>query len=148
MTAEGSSAGRRMPLVGYAVIAVFLGILAAGTFVMLGLSVSACFVVQVLRCFSISRDTGRFLLKMIEMWSLPALAVALLVAMIVQFRGPVVWWKVFLAAALVAISEMLLESINQGDLYETPFFVAQGLVLFIGAQLSLLISRRLRRFPI
>jgi hypothetical protein len=137
-----------MPLFGYAVIAVFLGVLTTGTLVMLGLSVSACFVVQVLRCFSISRDTGRFLFKMIEMWSLPALAVALLVAIVVQFRGPVVWWKVFLAAALVAISEMLLESINQDELYETPFFVAQGLVLFIGAQLSLRIGRRLRRFPI
>jgi len=146
--AEGNPNGLRMPFFGCAVIAVFPGNLTAGTLVMLGLSVSACFVIRVLPCFSISRDTGRFLLKMIGMWSLPALAVALLVAMIIQFRGSVLWWNVLLVAALVSISEFLVVAISQGDTYDTPFFIAQGLVLFIGAQLSLFVSRRVARFPI
>jgi len=146
--AEGNPNGLRMPFFGCAVIAVFPGNLTAGTLVMLGLSVSACFVIRVLPCFSISRDTGRFLLKMIGMWSLPALAVALLVAMIIQFRGSVLWWNVLLVAALVSISEFLVVAISQGDTYDTPFFIVQGLVLFIEAQLSLFVSRRVARFPI
>jgi phosphatidylglycerophosphate synthase len=84
---------------------------------------------------------------MIEMWSLPALAVALLVAIIVQFRGSLVWWKVLLVAALISISECFLVAIQRGGLYDASFFVAKGLVLFIGAQLSLLICRKVGRFP-
>ena len=48
------------------------------------------------------------MLKMMQMWSLPALIVALLIAMIVQFRGSVVWWNVVLVAALVSTTIGLL----------------------------------------
>jgi hypothetical protein len=81
---------------------------------------------------------------MIQIWSLPAFAVALLVATIVQFRGSVVWWNVLLVAALVSV----VEAIRMGDLYEAPFVLAVSLVLFVGAQLSRIITRWVGKLPI
>ena len=88
------------------------------------------------------------MLKMMQMWSLPVLIVALLIAMIVQFRGSVVWWNVVLVAALVSISGFALLAGRMGDMEDASFFLAVSLVLIVGFQLSRLISRLIGKYPI
>ena len=88
------------------------------------------------------------MLKMMQMWSLPVLIVALLIAMIVQFRGSVVWWNVVLVAALVSISGFALLAGRMGDMEDASFFLAVSLVLIVGIQLSRLISRLIGKYPI
>jgi hypothetical protein len=148
VSADRSLVSLRMSRVGYTLITVFVGTLSTGTLVVLCFSISACFLSRVIRCFSISRDAAGFMLKMMQMWSLPALIVALLMAMIVQFRGSVVWWNVVLVAGLVSISGFALSVGRTGDLEDASFFVAVSLVLIVGIQLSRLISRLIGKYPI
>lgn len=142
---EDASAGRQHALrFGYTLITVLVGTMTTGIFVILGLSVSWCFVSPVSRCFSVSKDAAFLLLRATEMWFAPALVVGILIAMTAHFRGIVVWWIVLLVAVLVAASVFLMASPEEAPV----FFLAESAVLFVGIQLSRWISRLVGRFPI
>jgi hypothetical protein len=82
------------------------------------------------------------------MWFLSALAVAVLIAMTAQLRGAVIWWNVLLIAAAVSISEFLINAFTMKDLQDAPWFLAVTIVLFVGVQLSRLVSWLVGRVPI
>ncbi|MCC8963148.1 hypothetical protein H8A95_12720 [Bradyrhizobium sp. Pear76] len=129
---------------GYTTVVVSLGTLITGSLVMLGWSASLCFLSRVIRCFSFSRDFAGFFLKMIQIWSLPALVVGVLVAFIAKVRGSVAWWNVLAVVALVCTAEFALSKFNDA----ASLFLAQGLVLFVGVQLSRVGSRMVGKYPI
>ena len=115
----------------------------AGIVVMLGLMASACVVTRVIRCFSISRDTVPAIFSAAKIWFFPALLIAFLIAMIAHVRNFLVWWTV-LIAALVSMVVWVLILLTLGAIYlsDAPVPLLVGsVVLFVGAQLSIVIAR-------
>jgi hypothetical protein len=82
---------------------------------------------------------GWFALKVL---SLPAFVAALLVTMVLQVRGFVVWWNVLVASLISALVTGLIDRAPV-EPAEVFFLFVPGLILFAGAQASLLISNRL-----
>ncbi|MGY8682274.1 hypothetical protein Q2941_31525 [Bradyrhizobium sp. UFLA05-153] len=114
---------------------------------MLAASASACFLSHVIRCFSISRDLIGFSWFALKGLSLPAVVTALLVTMILQIRGVVAWWNVLVASLLSAFVFCLIDRVPLLSGEVLLIFVL-GLILFVGAQASLLIRHRLARSSI
>jgi hypothetical protein len=127
----------------YVTAIIFSGTLIAGIVVMLSLMASACVVSRVIRCFSISRDTVPAILGAAKIWFFPALIIAFLIAMIVHVQNFLVWWTV-LIAALVSMVMWVLILLILGAIYlsDAPVPLLVGsVVLFVGAQLSIVIAR-------
>ena len=147
--AEGNQYSRRPQLVrlGYVLTIVFTGTLTTGILVAIGFSASGCFLSRVIRCFSISRDAVGVTLFGLKVWSLPALIAALLVTAIMHVRGFVVWWNV-LVVALVSMlgSGIVLPAL--GELTAPSLLWFTSLVLFVGVQLSRLVSKWFGGSPI
>jgi hypothetical protein len=123
----------------YVIATVFLAALLTGIIVALGSMASLCFIAPSNRCFSISRDTLTALSIAAKLWWLSALIVAFLVATISEIRGVAPWWSILIAAA---VSMLLVTAIDHVPADEIALFVLVGSpVLFVGVQLSRLISR-------
>ncbi|MBR1203453.1 MULTISPECIES: hypothetical protein [unclassified Bradyrhizobium] len=144
MSVAQGSAGFNVARLGYVTVAIFIGTFITGTAAMLGLSVSACFLSHVIRCFSFSRDFAGFFINMIQLWSFPALIVGLLVAVIAEIRGLVTWWNILPVVVLVCTAEFVLSKFSDAAL----LFLAHGLVLFVGVQLSRVTSRLVGKYRI
>jgi hypothetical protein len=136
------AARQRWLHLGRVFIVIFLGNMVAGTLAVLAFSASGCFLSHAIRCFSISRDLISVSLMALKMWSLPAFVAATLVAIVLQFQGSVVWWNVLIVAFVSAFgTSWLARAPVVPD--EVSLLVVAGLILFAGAQASLLISNRL-----
>jgi len=83
----------------------------------------------------------------LKIWSLPAILVATSVTVISQIRGIVVWWNVLIAAALSMVMSSVAIS-GLAELGTIPLVLITSLVLFVGVQLSRLISNRFSGYPI
>lgn len=125
-------------------VVTFCGTLVAGYLAMLAFSVSGCFLSHVIRCFSISRDLIGFSWFAVKGLSLPAVVVALLVAIFLQIRGSVVWWNVLVASLLSALVIGFVGGASN-EPAEALLLLVVSLILFAGAQVALLISNRLCR---
>lgn len=123
-------------------VVIFCGTLIAGYLAMLAFSASGCFLSHVIRCFSISRDLIGFSWFAVKGLSLPAVVVALLVAIFLQIRGSVVWWNVLVASLL---SALVIGSVGGTSPAEALLQLVVGLIFFAGAQAAVLISNRLCR---
>ena len=140
-------AGQRLQRLGRMFVVILVGTLVAGYLAMLTFSASACFISHVIRCFSISRDLVGLSWFALKSLSLPAVVAAVLITMILQIRGSVVWWNVLVASLLSALVTGFVGRIPI-VLDEMLLLLVVGLILFIGAQASLLISNRLGRSSI
>ncbi|QQO14055.1 hypothetical protein JJB99_32885 [Bradyrhizobium diazoefficiens] len=128
-------------------VLILLGTLVAGYLAMLAFSASGCFLSQVVRCFSISRDLIGFSWFALKALSLPTVIAAVLVTIILQIRGFLVWWNILSASFISALATGLISRVSflSGDVF---FIFVLGLILFAGAQASLLIRNRLDRSSI
>jgi hypothetical protein len=139
---DQGAARQRWLHLGRVFIVIFLGTMVAGTLAVLAFSASGCFLSRAIRCFSISRDLIGASLMALTMWSLPAFVAATFVAIVLQFQGFVVWWNVLIVAFVSAFAtSWLARAPVVPD--EVSLLVVAGLILFAGAQASLLISNRL-----
>lgn len=126
---------------GYGLTTIFLGTLAVGILGTFVFSASGCLITSAIRCFSISRDLIGLILLASKMWALPALIVALLVVMVVQIRGFVVWWNVLVAAFMAMFGSSVL-ALAPASVVEPGVLCIASLFLFMGVQISLLINNR------
>ncbi|UGA44235.1 hypothetical protein HU230_0039525 [Bradyrhizobium quebecense] len=145
--AAAKSKSRSLTWWAYALIVIFCGCLITGVLVLFGLSASWCLLSRVARCFSVQHDTLDVALLGLKIWSMPAIFVATLVAAVGQIRGGVVWWNVLIAAALSMLMSSVVIS-GSAELTAFPVLLATTLVLFVGVQLSRLISNRFSGYPI
>src|SRR5438477_10637772 len=99
---DQGAAHQRLPRLSRMFIAILLGTLVAGILAMLAFSASGCFLSHAIRCFSISRDLIGVSWMALKMWSLPAFTAALLVTIVLQVRGFVVWWNVLIVTFISA----------------------------------------------
>jgi hypothetical protein len=139
---DQGAARQRWLHLGRVFIVIFLGTMVAVILAMLAFSASGCFLSHAIRCFSISRDLIGVSLMALKMWSLPAFVAALLVTMVLQFQGFVVWWNILIATFISAFGTSWLARAPVVPDEVSLLFVA-GLILFAGSQVSLLISNRL-----
>ena len=124
-------------------ITVLSGTLITGIAALIAAMASVCIIAPANRCFSVSRDTAGAILNGIELWLSPALVVAVLLVTLARFRSGLTWWKV-LIAAMASMSGYVVAASAMGAiaLSEAFFFILVGcLVLFVGAQLSVLFGR-------
>jgi hypothetical protein len=143
LSGRNQGAGRQqLQRLGRMFFVIFLGALIAGFVAMLAFSASGCFLSHTIRCFSISRDLIGFSWFALKGLSLPAFVAALLVIMILQVRGFVVWWNVLVASFISALVTGLIDRVPV-DPAELFLLLVFGLILFAGAQASLLINNRL-----
>jgi len=125
-------------------IIIFLGTLLTGILGTLAFSASGCLISSAIRCFSLSRDLIGLSLFALKMWALPAFIAALLVATAAYIRGVVTWWNVLLVAFLAMVGSSLLALAPVGTVEPVHLCIA-SLFLFVGVQISLLISNRFGR---
>ncbi|MBR0875416.1 hypothetical protein JQ633_34030 [Bradyrhizobium tropiciagri] len=125
----------------FGLVVIFCGVLITGVLVVFGLSASWCLLSPASRCFSVQRDTVDAALMGLQIWSMPAILVATLVASISEICGAVVWWNVLIVAALSMLMSGVLIS-GLAEFAEVPVLMPASLVLFVGVQLSRSISNR------
>ena len=144
---EISSISRSGTRWAFALLVIFGGSLITGILTVFALSASWCLLSPVSRCFSVQHDTIAVALMGLKIWSLPAILVATSVTVISQIRGIVVWWNVLIAAALSMVMSSVAIS-GLAELGTIPLVLITSLVLFVGVQLSRLISNRFSGYPI
>jgi hypothetical protein len=139
------SAVRRIRRFARTAFTFFAGTLIAGIFVELAFSASACAWNGHVRCFSIARDTLGLISSAAETWFLLAIAVAFLTALMEQIYRAVAWWSALVVAPVsilaVCILPYGLSGLFSGVIFDPIAFLAVGLVLFVGYQFSLFISK-------
>ena len=120
---------------------VFFGTFLAGYLAMLVFSASGCFLSHVIRCFSISRDLIVFSWFAAKGLSLPSVVAAVLVTIIQQIRGSVVWWNVLVASLLSALASAGRIPLDPTD---ALFLLVVGVIFFVGAQVALFSKQSVR----
>lgn len=121
------------------VAAAFVGAWLSGIVVIIALQSSLCFISPVKRCFSIERDLTGVAFDIGPALAVPSFILAILVAAIACIRGVIIWWMVLVASLGVVFATA---AINGGAIEEYPVYLATGLVLFLGVQLSRLTCRQ------
>ena len=136
----------------FTLFAVFVGSLIIGIFFVLLLSASACLWNFHVGCFSISRDAFGIILSSAELWFLPSLVLALLVAFFLQIADGLVWWKaliiIFVSILITGILPVSWAAFAREIMSDPGPFLVAVLMMLIGLQLSRLISRWIGKFPI
>jgi len=134
----------------YVTAIIFSGAMLTRIVVIVGSMAGLCVVAASNRCFSISRDALPAISLAVKLWLLPALTVAVLVAIISQIQGFVLWWNVLIAAPISMLVPLLPAMVSVDVHHEeaSNWILAGGAVLFVGVQLSRLVNALIGKLAI